>query len=237
MFPRGIAPDLLLAGVKNTVPYFAAERSLDSFPPAEFLRDFAGGDLSRELSHFEYFRLCLSAHYLTCGTPVPTDVDNQIRHRLWPKNLPLEIALEMAGLVLESRDWDFRKVSERHVEIGGTAWIAGHHGEWFTVAAGAYGALAQYSAQSAKDLQALLLDAIGEVVTLHSEVFGELWRAGDGVQALRASAVIAHNFGDLDRVMEMWSLSVTDPLRLNFHGLTTKALSAEGKLKERVNRP
>jgi len=78
--PRGIAPDLLYSQVKNTVPYFS---ELGAFPPAKVLRN---SDLSVPLTHFEYYRLCLSSHYLSCGTPVPTDVDNQIRLKLWPAN-------------------------------------------------------------------------------------------------------------------------------------------------------
>src|SRR5688500_16620868 len=103
--PRGIAPDLLLSQVRNTMPYlFAQEDAAVAFPPAAVLRDFASR-VDEPLSHFEYFRLCLSSHYLTCATPVPTDVDNQIRRKLWPAELPLETALEMAELVLASRSW------------------------------------------------------------------------------------------------------------------------------------
>jgi hypothetical protein len=180
----------------------------------------------QDLSHFEYFRLCLSSHFLTCATPVPTDVDNQIRLKLWPKGLPLESALAMAGLVLESRRWDFSRVSERCVST-----LSGHLGEWFTVASGAYCALGQYAAPEAREARQRLFDEIADEVRHHSDVFGALWKAGEGVACLKASATIAHNFGDLDRVMDMWELGVADPLRLEFYQLGVRPFDANGNLR------
>ena len=120
--PRGIDPELLISQVKNTMPYlFDAEIGdmlVNQFTPAAIVRETErklrksetqrtqevlgmSGVLGTRLTHFEYFRLCMASHYLTCGTPVPTDVDNQIRHKLWPAELPLDIALQMALLVFE----------------------------------------------------------------------------------------------------------------------------------------
>ena len=84
--PRGISPDLLQSQVRNTMPYLF-EGAVVGFPPADTLRAYEPG---QPLTHFEYFRLCLSSHYLSCATPVPTDVDNQIRLKLWPKALPVD---------------------------------------------------------------------------------------------------------------------------------------------------
>lgn len=229
--PRGIAPDLLFSQVKNTVPYFS---ELGAFPPAKFLRN---ADLSAPLTHFEYYRLCLSSHYLSCGTPVPTDVDNQIRLKLWPAKLPLETALEMADLVLESRKWDFRLVSTRYTYgAKGTPWeketLSGHLGEWFTVAAAAYCAMKQYAGvKAAEEKGREIFDAIADEVNRHSEIFGSLWRAGDGLGCLKAASSTAHNFGDLDRVMDMWELSVGDPLRLRFYKLGSLPFDSERKLR------
>src|SRR5580700_2948201 len=220
---RGIAPELLLSQVENTMPYLfeaqgeGAPLALESFPPAQVLRSFAA-EPSKALSHFEYFRLCVSSHYLTCGTPVPTDVDNQIRSKLWPAELPLAAALPMADLVLESRGWDFVAVTARFVRgPAGTPWqseaLSGHLGEWFTLSAAAYCALGRYRDPAAQAKRLELLEAVGSEVRRHSEVFGALWRAGEGLACLKASASIAHNFGVLDRVMDMWSLSAGDPLR------------------------
>ncbi len=70
--------------------------ALAALPPARVVLGFAPG---RALSHAEYFALALSCHLLTCATPVPTDVDNAIRLKLWPEGLPLATALEMGALV------------------------------------------------------------------------------------------------------------------------------------------
>lgn len=237
--PRGIAPELLLSQVKNTMPYlFEAEAGaspLDSFPPAMVLRDFDRTGQTA-LTHFEYFRLCLSSHYLTCGTPVPTDVDNQIRLKLWPAHLPLETALEMAQLVLESRSWDFTSVSTRFTYgAAESPWqkevLSGHLGEWFTVSCAAYCALSQYRDPLTQEKQKELFASISDEVQRHSEIFGTLWRAQDGLGCLKASASISHNFGDLDRVMDMWELSVGDPLRLEFYRLGTSPFDSNRNLR------
>src|SRR4051812_43982074 len=124
-FPRGIAPDLLISQVKNTMPYLFEPatpqlESLFRYPPAQFV---LGIQLDQPLEHLDYFKLCASAHYLTVATPVPTDVDNQIRQKLWDRALPLEIALQMADYVLESRSFDF-SVATRRTACGakGTPW-------------------------------------------------------------------------------------------------------------------
>jgi hypothetical protein len=237
-FPRGIAPELLVSQVRNTMPYLfegEAPTALRALPPAQVLRARAPA-AAAPLDHLEYFRLCVSAHLLTCGTPVPTDVDNQIRLKLWPAGLPLETAARMTELVLECRTWDFRPLSTRWTQgAKGTLWrdeaLSGHLGEWFTLSAAAYCALGRYSAPEAAGLRERLFQAITEEVRRHSEIFGSLWRGGDGVGALRAAASIAHNFGDLDRVLDIWELGAADPLRRQFYKAAAQPLDAQGKLR------
>lgn len=243
VLPRGIDPELLVSQIKNTMPYLLGlESSVHSgeFAPKSFVLDYershSSSQASPSLSHFEYFRLCVSAHYLTCGTPVPTDVDNQIRHKLWPSELPLETALQMAQLVLESRNWDFRKVTTRFVMgAAGTQWetacLSGHLGEWFTLAGAAYCALRRYTDARAKQLHHDLFESIANEVNRHAEIFGSLWRSTDGVGCLKASACIAHNFGDLDRVLDMWGLALSDPLSRNFYKLTSEAFDSKRELR------
>jgi hypothetical protein len=237
--PRGIDPELLVSQVKNTMPYlfdaYSEASSLGQLIPAQIVRSHQA-DPARVLTHAEYFKLCLSAHYLTCATPVPTDVDNQIRHKLWPAGLPLEMALEMAQFVLGSRKWDFTLLSRRFTYgARESVWekevILGHLGEWFTVAAGAYCALGRYKATAALRVRNELFEEIAGEVNRHSEIFGSLWKGGYGVGCLKASASVAHNFGDLDRVMDMWELSVVDPLRLRFYKLTVLPFDADRKLR------
>lgn len=231
---RGIAPDLLISQVRNTMPYLFEETagSLRELPPARIVLSFKG----QELDHYEYFRLCLSAHFLTVATPVPTDVDNQIRQKLWPKGLALDTALQMSDLVLEFHDWDSRLVSARYVYGAKgsdvkNAFLTGHMGEWFTVACGAYCALKEYRSKEAQSKRDELYEAITHEVHLHSDIFGSLWKAEDGLGCLIGSASIAHNFGDLDRVMDMWKLDITDPLRLKYYKLSASPFDAEGELR------
>lgn len=222
--PRGIDPELLVSQVKNTMPYLFGENAgeLLALPPAQTILSFNG----QKLDHFEYFRLCLSAHFLTVATPVPTDVDNQIRQKLWPKVLPLDIALEMSDLVIEMRNWNSNLVSTRHVGA-----LTGHKGEWFTVACGAYCAMQQYDSELAFKKAEELFNLISDEVDLHSDSFGELWKAQNGIGCLIGSASIAHNCGDLDRVMDMWKLDVADPLRLAFYKLAATPFDPDGELR------
>ncbi len=235
--PRGIDPALLLSQVKNTIPYLfdeGLERApLGSFEPGRILRAYASAAPER-LSHVEYFKLCVSAHYSTCATPVPTDVDNQIRQKLWPAALPLGDALEMAEFVLASRKWDFTLVTARFTHgVGDWAGetVSGHLGEWFTIACGAYCALKQYEEPEAAAKRQELFENISDEVRRHSELFASLWRAKEGLGCLKASASLAHNFGDLDRVMDMWELDVGDPLRLQYYKLGATPFDTEKKLR------
>lgn len=240
---RGIAPETLLAQVKNTMPYLflsdteeAPLGPLQKLRPSRVLREY-GRDPGRPLDHFQYFELCLCAHYLTVATPVPTDVDNQIRLRLWPAHLPLELALRMAQLVVESRHWDMTRLSNRFVfGAAGSARerdaLTAHAGEWFTVAAGAYCALKRYGSPEARELREALHSEIADEVRLEGEVFASLWKAGDGLGCLKASVNLAHNLGDLDRVMDMWELAVDDPLRLEFYKLGIAPFDSNGKLRQ-----
>jgi hypothetical protein len=242
--PRGIAPELLLSQVKNTMPYlFAIQGDLSlspvnpwsGFPPLDVLKSYES-DSSRTLSHFDYFQLCVSSHFLTCATPVPTDVDNQIRFKLWPENLPLETAVQMARFVLEIRSWDFTLISRRYAYgAAGGDWekqaIHGHMGEWFTVSAAAYCALKRYRDPMAQEQRQKLFENIVDEIRKHSEIFGSLWRANQGVECLKASAAISHNLGDLDRVMDMWELSVDDPLKLEYYKLGVLPFDSNRKLR------
>jgi hypothetical protein len=237
--PRGIAPDLLVSQVKNTMPYLfgpdAGGIVLERFPPASTLRKY-DQTLPEELTHFEYYELCLSSHYLTCGTPVPTDVDIQIRKKLWDSRLPIETALEMAQLIADSHSWDFTQVSSRFSQgAKNTPWeqknLSGQLGEWFTVACGAYCALSNYREPEAITKRQLLFEHIRDEVNYHSEIFGSLWRAGEGLQCLITSANIAHNLGDLDRVMDQWDLPAWDLLRLAFYKLGSQPFDPERKLR------
>ena len=234
---RGISPELLVSQVRNTMPYLfeGGDSPLARTQPGITILNRSNTP-ENELSHFDYFSLCLSAHFLTVGTPVPTDVDNQIRKKLWAPELPLEVLVQMADLVLSARLWPHELFSTRYQRgAAGSAWadqsVSGHLGEWFTVAAAAYGCLRGKSDQAARAKCAELLDAITDEVRKHSEIFGSLWRAGDGLGCLKAAASLAHNFGDLDRVIDLWELSAEDPLRKEHYKLGILPFDSNRKLR------
>jgi hypothetical protein len=163
-----------------------------------------------ELSHSEYFALCLSAHFATVATFVPTDVDNQIRSKLWASGLPAFEVSNMVDTVMAMHRWDCRAVSARWVS-GEDGWVvSGHNGEWFSVAAAAYGALRSRDKDRAREV----LEAIADELEKHAALYREKKRQRDGIGLLKVATVIAHNLGDLDRVIDMWELADEDPLRL-----------------------
>jgi hypothetical protein len=207
-FPRGVSPLILLEQVRNTIP-FLFERTWDAqqHPHLALLTTI---DPKTSPSHTEYFRLCLAAHHATVASFVPTDVDNQIRFKLWHPALPVSDVLEMARIVEESLNWDCRVVSTRYVLSPRTGKIlTGHLGEWFSTAAAAYGALRRKDARRAAEIYSLILEQVRGM----AEVYQDLKKSRDRIGALKASTLIAHNLGDLDRVIDMWNLPQDDPLR------------------------
>ena len=131
--PRGIPPQTLYQHVLTSMPYVLdlASNSTD-LAYLKYLQTFQ----PRDLSHSEYFKLCVSAHFASCGTLVPTDVDNQIRFRLWHPLVPIPELLEMFDWVLAARHWNIRPVTTRILEIPEqTEFLSGHRGEWLTIAA------------------------------------------------------------------------------------------------------
>jgi hypothetical protein len=234
-FSRGISPQILLSQVRNTVPYLfdAAATEYDRSPYLRCLREAAllGDEQLQALSHFEYFRVCVSAHFGTVSSFVPTDVDNQIRFRLWPPQLPIETLRQMARLVLDAVHWDLTVVSDRYVRGPATQRVlSGMSGEWFSVAAAAYCAIRKKDPELAKELeQAIRCELIRE-----AEIFSEFARARDGVGLLKAATTIAHNLGDLDRVMDQWNLEADDLLRVDCYkaGHDDQALPKDQVLRD-----
>jgi hypothetical protein len=210
---RGISPEILLSNVGNTAPWlFESREPLTPYTSVviEAKERLAKGKL--ELTHFDYFSLCLSSHYSTVATFVPTDVDNQIRKHLW--QAPVDVTERMADLVLASHSWDFRPLTARYQEFRGD-YVCGHQGEWFSVAVGAYAAHKDRKPGLAK----LLAERIFEEVSFEAKLFAALRKARDGIGLLQASTAIAHNLGDLDRVIDQWDLPADDYLRVQVYKL------------------
>ena len=188
---RGIEPRTLLDWVRNTAPFAF---TMKGYPYLERLQRYGG----EELSHSEYFHLCLCAHWATVGTFIPTDVDNAIRLKLWQMPESEGHREAMVEMTLEAGRWDYSPVTAKKA-----SGLSTHEGTWFSVAVGAYAATG-----SRKILDAMVAEAERE-----DKVWKEILASGDGLEILRACALLAHNFGDLDRVVDMWNIPQGDPLR------------------------
>lgn len=206
---RGVSPETLLLQVKNTAPFIFGPQAAGAPPYIQRLNAYAG----EELDHQDYFQLCLCAHWATAGTYVPTDVDNAIRENLWKMEPDTEKLKRMAEMTLEAGQWDYTPVTARlavapPASSGPGARISTHEGTWFSVAVGAYAALREACPAKAEEVaHAIMTEAEREV-----NVFKTIHADSDGLELLRACALLAHNFGDLDRVADMWRLPQADPL-------------------------
>ena len=204
---RGVAPDLLVSQVRNTAPFLFEPGAALSGPKRTYLRELLAYD-GGELGHRDYFRLCLCAHWATAGTYVPTDVDNAIRLKHWKMDEAQGQLGAMVGDVLEAASWDYLPVTARLARTGPEV-VATHEGTWFSVAVGAYAAVKDAEPEDARKV----LEAVISEAQREAALFGRLLEAGDGLELLRACALLAHNFGDLDRVTDMWALPEHDELR------------------------
>jgi hypothetical protein len=208
---RGISPETLLGLVRNTAPFIFETESpaADELLYLRRLRDYKGEGLEDDQAG--YFLLCLCAHWATAGTFVPTDVDNAIRLKLWEiaAERPLDLRLQMADWTIRAARWDYRPVTAKLATAPSGAWVSTHEGTWFSVAVGAYASLRNDHPGKAREvLETILAEAERE-----DALWREILASGDGLMILRACALLAHNFGDLDRVVDMWRLPADDAVR------------------------
>ncbi|MCR9203075.1 MAG: hypothetical protein NXH75_00750 [Halobacteriovoraceae bacterium] len=208
----GIAPNILLKHVENTAP-FLFQGEIDSKSEnceyLEKLRFYKKNlKLLKNIDLAEYFHLCLCAHWTTAGTFVPTDVDNQIRKSLWCSGTIQKHIEKMAKVTMKSWKWDYGQVTNRksynrlNSEVMST-----HEGTWLSVAIGAYCALVKNKkTQLAEEMAELILAEIKKEET----ILIQLREDRDHINFLRAAPLMAHNFGDLDRVMIQWEMDEND---------------------------
>ncbi len=201
-----ISPSILLELVRNTAPFLFEGDPEPLEGPRRFLgllRNYKAQDLSRS----DYYELCLAAHWATAGTFVPTDVDNAIRWKLWQDSGP-DLTEACAELVLKSLAWDYSTVTGRLVRKDGDL-LSTHEGTWFSVAVGAYAACKTRKPKMA----AMVLEAMLAEARREAAVFERFVGEKDGLRLLKSCALIAHNFGDLDRVADQWLLPDDDPMK------------------------
>lgn len=220
----GIAPNILLKNVENTAPFLFQGEIDTTGPKRAYLAKlvFYKKNL-KALNHIdltEYFHLCLAAHWSTAGTFVPTDVDNQIREGLWRHETVGAHIQKMARLTIESWEWDYEQVTNRKSYNPARGQVMStHEGTWLSVAIGAYNALI-------KNKQPVLAQEVADVILAEIEkeekLLTELREKRDHINFLRSTALMAHNFGDLDRVIDQWQMNPEDPFYKRIYKLGHK---------------
>ncbi|MCU0246446.1 MAG: hypothetical protein MUC42_07720 [Bryobacter sp.] len=209
-----IKPATLLDQVSNTAPFLfplppapPPLRNLGAHPHG-YLRILAAAPglenraLTYEEQVAEYFALCLAAHYATVATFVPTDVDSKIRGLIWKKTPDRDVLRSMAGLALDALAWDLIPVSRRETRFDHRGPVSGHHGEWFSVIAGAHG---RFTALGDLEYAEKLASALDAELAREAAVFlAALATPGAELDTLRLAMSITHNLGDLDQGISFW---------------------------------
>ena len=199
--PTGIAPKLLLEQVKATAPWaFAIEPQLPAVAilnrAAEIDQRWRKGEAGED-----YLLLLLAAHFTTVATFCPTDVDVRIRQLEWAELSGKRLA-SAVDRVFEVSKWDVRPVTARYVVLGKEV-LAGHQGEWFSVMAGALGrALALGDAPIIERVTAWIEAELEREAKLVQQARAP--KKASNEQLLSVVTTVAHNLGDLSRVVETW---------------------------------
>jgi hypothetical protein len=217
----GIAPNLLLKDVENTAPFlFKGELETTGENRAYLAKLVYYKKNLNQLKHLsltDYFYLCMASHWATAGTFVPTNVDNQIREGLWRHQEVGRHIEKMARLTIESWNWDYSQVTNRKSYNPQNGQVMStHEGTWLSVAIGAYCALKKNKREA---LAAEVAEVILAEITKEERLLLELRESRDHINFLRSTALMAHNFGDLDRVIDQWEMPADDPFRNRIYKL------------------
>jgi hypothetical protein len=191
----GIQNSVLVEQVRNTAGWLWAEPSCASL--TAIFDTSVDETPETDGAHQRAFRLRLAAHYATVATFVPTDVDAHIRHHMWTSIADANAFANAKACVDEAQGRDARLVSARVTEG-----ISGHDGEWLSVRAGALGrALVLGLDREAR----ALADEIDAELDREQRVFSEaLKRGAPATTTLALATTLAHNLGDLSRVVDAW---------------------------------
>ncbi len=199
---RGIAPRLLREQVANTAAWALDERTRGESWQS-WLRESTSIDDSWQSAEAraEYLKVMLAAHFTTCSTFVPTDVDTHIRHHIWQEVETVDALSDLVHVVDEASAWNPLPVSARVIEGTVAGDISALSGEWLSVRAGALG---RALALGAGDLVEHLSERIEHEVVREAQAIEQARREGHAQRLLSLCAVSAHNCGDLSRVVEAW---------------------------------
>jgi hypothetical protein len=226
-----IAPENLLGLVRNTAPFLTARLNaeprlesprliaLGSSPHAHLevlanAEDLSSRGLTDQELIEDYFALCLACHHTTVATFVPTDVDAKIRGLLW-RHRDGESLRRMFEFTLRWLNWSIDGISARATELARVGPVSGHNGEQLSVLAGALGAFlkvsdAEYAERASEAIH-------GELQREADEFQFALDHKGCELDALRISATLTHNVGDLDQGISFWPTAAShDAARKRF---------------------
>lgn len=228
----GIAPNILLKHVENTAPFLFQGELEVSGKEREYLAKLIYYKKNlKSLQHIdltEYFHLCLAAHWTTAGTFVPTDVDNQIREGLWRHEQVGAHLPRMTKLTIESWSWNYEQVTNRKSYNPARGQVMStHEGTWLSVAIGGYNALIK---NKRTELAQEIADVILAEVDKEEKLLLELRERRDHINFLRSTALMAHNFGDLDRVIDQWKMNPEDPFYQRIYKLGHKLNEASNPI-------
>jgi len=217
----GIAPNLLLKDIEVTAPWLFKGEIETSGEQRAYLAKIVAHRKNlpalQAIDLGEYFYLCMGAHWATAGTFVPTNVDNQIREGLWKHNDILKYIERMTRITIDSWTWDYQQVTNRKSYNPSNGQIMStHEGTWLSVAIGGYNALQKHKRVALQEEMAAVILA---EIDKEEKLLLELREKRDHVNFLRSTALMAHNFGDLDRVMDQWQMAEDDPFRQRIYKL------------------
>lgn len=232
--PRGVLPSLLLQQVRNTADWaFADADGPDAAPWLAALSEAAALDphYATPEARPAWMRLLLAAHHTTVATFVPTDIDAHIRHHVWANCRNTAELRAVAAVSAEIRGWDPRPVSARWVALEDGGVLSGHAGEWLSVEAGALGRALALGDDAVAEAQ---IAAIEAELALEARAV-ELCLArkpGAEIEACCVVTTVAHNLGDLSRVIEAWPAGTprAEEMRARFTRLGHEAPSRYGGL-------
>lgn len=192
---HGIQNSVLVEQVRNTAGWLWLDPRCAALTA---LFDGAGDEPPEDSAALlRAFRLRLAAHYATVATFVPTDVDAHIRHHSWVAVPDAAVFEQARALVDEAAARDARVVSARV-----TCGVSGHDGEWLSVRAGALGRALVLGLDDEAERLATLIDA--ELERERRLFAAALDEASPATTTLALATTIAHNLGDLSRVVDDW---------------------------------
>ena len=198
--PVGISPTLLLEQVKSTAPWaFGLAPPLPAVAVLQRAPEIEKRWRASGAGDEDYFVTLLAAHFTTVATFCPTDVDVRIRQHAWAALAGERLASAVAR-VEEVARWPVPPVSARHVVIDGEV-LAGHQGEWFSVLAGALGRALALSDASIVDRTTSWIEA---ELAREARLVTRARKDGTDQELLSVVTTVAHNLGDLSRVVDTW---------------------------------